>query len=293
MVNYNFNLKHPNSEDETPINLIIRWDKRRLMYSTFEKVLPKHFEVDKTKKNFQRIKSSFVEHTEFNLRLNHIEAVSRSTFRQFVNDNNRYPEPNELKKLLDIRLRFVQEEKMLTLFQFIESFIKEVDNDRINRDTGKKLAKVTIASYRNVLEKLREFEKWRKTFYHKGKKIVPENIAKIITNPIALAVWFMGDGTLDYRVHSHYSFTLSTDAFTVAEVRLLQNTLLQNFGIESSIQTPSSRGTKYTKLYIGKNGREKFLETIKPYMLNCFAYKIPPQLHLTPQRLNLRPLMAD
>lgn len=95
----------------------------------------------------------------------------------------------------------------------------------------------------------------------------------------------MDDGVLDYRVRSHYSFTLSTDAFSVAEVQLLQNTLLKNFGIESSIQTPSSRGTKYTKLYVGKSGREKFLETVLSHMLTCFAYKIPPKLNLTPQRL--------
>lgn len=132
---------------------------------------------------------------------------------------------------------------------------------------------------------LRELELWRKMFYPNGKKIVPENIIDLVTNPITLAVWFMDDGVLDYRIHSHYSFTLSTDAFNIAEVRLLQHTLLKNFGIESSIQTPSSRGTKYTKLYIGKNGRERFLETIKPHMLECFGYKMPPQFNLTPQRL--------
>jgi len=132
---------------------------------------------------------------------------------------------------------------------------------------------------------LREFESWRENFYRNGKKIVPKNIAEIVTDPITLAVWFMDDGTLDYRIHSHYSFTFSTDAFTIAEVRLLQNALFQNFGIESSIQTPSSRGTKYTKLYVGRNGREKFLETIQPHILECFAYKIPPHCGLTPQRL--------
>ena len=123
---------------------------------------------------------------------------------------------------------------------------------------------------------LRELELWRKIFYPQGKNIVPKNISDLLTDPITLAVWFMDDGTLDYRVRSHYSFTFSTDAFTKAQVRLLQSTLLKNFGIESSIQTPSSRGTKYTKLYIGRCGREKFLETIKPYMLKCFAYKLPP-----------------
>jgi len=133
---------------------------------------------------------------------------------------------------------------------------------------------------------LRELEEWRSNFYPNGKKIVPRNITELLVDPITLAVWFMDDGVLDYRIRSHYSFTLSTDAFSIAEVQLLQHTLLKNFGIESSIQTPSSRGTKYTKLYIGKNGREKFLEAVKPYMLKCFAYKIPPHYSLTPQRLN-------
>ena len=88
----------------------------------------------------------------------------------------------------------------------------------------------------------------------------------------------MDDGTLDYRIKSHYSFTYSTDAFTVKEVLRLKNVLLENFGIESSIQTPSSRGKKYTKLYIGKKGREQFEKIIRPYILNCFAYKLPPKL---------------
>ena len=135
---------------------------------------------------------------------------------------------------------------------------------------------------------LREFEPWRKCFYMNGRKIIPKNISDLLTSPIALAVWFMDDGTLDYRLHSHYSFTLSTDAFNIAEVELLQDTLLKNFGIESSIQTPSSRGKKYTKLYVGKNGREKFLQIIQPYILKCFAYKMPSNYSLTPQRLNQR-----
>lgn len=119
-------------------------------------------------------------------------------------------------------------------------------------------------------------ETWRQVFYRGRRKIVPKNISKLLISPITLAVWFMDDGTLDYRIKSHYSFTYSTDAFTVKEVTLLKNTLLENFGIESTIQTPTSRGKKYTKLYIGKNGRDKFLKIVRPYILNCFAYKMPP-----------------
>lgn len=132
-----------------------------------------------------------------------------------------------------------------------------------------------------------ELEVYRQIFYKNRRKIVPKNISSLITSPVTLAVWFMDDGTLDYRVKSHYSFSMSTDAFSVKEVKLLQTVLKERFGIESSIQTPSCRGKKYTKLYIGKNGREKFLKIVSPYILNCFSYKIPPRKILNPSETDL------
>src|SRR3989338_1087946 len=133
-----------------------------------------------------------------------------------------------------------------------------------------------------------DMEKYRLLFYAGKRKVVPKNIKKLLASPLSLAVWFMDDGTLDYRVKSHFSFTLSTDAFTTEEVMLLKDALADNFGIESLIQRPSSRGKRYTKLYVCKTGREKFLKTISPHILSCFRYKIPPHYNLTPQRLILR-----
>lgn len=135
---------------------------------------------------------------------------------------------------------------------------------------------------------LRSLEEFRVIFYENGRKTVPYSIKNMLNSPISLAVWFMDDGTLDYREKSHYSFSISADDFTVEETKLLQDALKENFGIISNIQTPSSRGKRYTKLYIGKDGRDRFLEIIRPYILPCFAYKLPPNRSLTPQRLILR-----
>ncbi len=143
--------------------------------------------------------------------------------------------------------------------------------------TGPKQRPDTLQWYFST-RSLSDMEKYRLLFYKDRKKIVPRNIKEILTSPLTLAIWFMDDGTMDYRVKSHYSFTFSTDSFTVKQVMLLQNVLRDNFGIESSIQTPSSRGKKYTKLYIGKSGRDTFLKIVSPYILNCFAYKLPPKL---------------
>ncbi len=135
---------------------------------------------------------------------------------------------------------------------------------------------------------LRSLEEFRKLFYENKRKIVPKSIKDLLQSPISLAVWFMDDGTLDYREKSHYSFSISADDFTVDETKLLTAVLEKRFGVISSIQTPSCRGKKYTKLYIGKRGRDRFLEIIKPYILSCFEYKLPPSHSLTPQRLILR-----
>ena len=118
----------------------------------------------------------------------------------------------------------------------------------------------------------------RETFYRKRVKVVPRNIKQLMTSPLTLAVWYMDDGSLDYRPKDHYNFALSTNAFTIDENKLLVKALKENFGIESSIQTPLCRGVRYPEIYIGVAGRDKFIELVKPYVLNCFAHKIPPHV---------------
>ena len=115
---------------------------------------------------------------------------------------------------------------------------------------------------------LLELDFFRNLFYRSGQKSVPTIIKDLLVSPLSLAVWFMDDGTLDYRVKSHYSFSISTDSFIESYVRLLQEILFEKFGIITSIQTPSCRGKKYVKLYVGKNGRDVFLSTIKPHILS-------------------------
>ena len=134
---------------------------------------------------------------------------------------------------------------------------------------------------------LAELTELRRIFYHNNRKVVPDIIIDLLVSPISLAVWFMDDGALDYRIKSHYSFSLSTDSFTVQEVTRLKDLLKFRFGITASVQTPSSRGTRYPKIYIGKDGREQFLRLVRPYVLSCFFYKLPPFSQLDPSETEL------
>ena len=54
MVNFNFNLKKKSSSTETPVNLIIRFNKQKLTYSTQEKINPRFWQDDRNKRRYQR-----------------------------------------------------------------------------------------------------------------------------------------------------------------------------------------------------------------------------------------------
>ena len=133
-----------------------------------------------------------------------------------------------------------------------------------------------------------DLEDIRRLFYRNGEKVVPSNIAQLFDSPVTLAVWFMDDGRLDYREKSHYAYHISTDSFTESDVQRLQALLLKRFGIAAKTYLSLCRGKHYAKLYIGKEGRDAFSETVAPYLMNCFSYKAPPQSQyiLTPQRLH-------
>lgn len=120
-----------------------------------------------------------------------------------------------------------------------------------------------------------DLKRFRKLFYPKDKKVIPSDISKVLINPLSLAIWYMDDGSLDFRPKSHYAFSLKTNSFTLKECDLLTKVLNNNFGINSSVQYPICRGKRYPQIYIGKQGRDQFLKLIKPHIITCFKYKLP------------------
>lgn len=121
-----------------------------------------------------------------------------------------------------------------------------------------------------------DLETFRGHFYDNRTKRLPRDITELFCSPLTLAVWFMDDGRLDYRVKSHYAYHISTDSFTELEVSMLQKLLLEKFGIVAKTYLSLCRGKYYPKLYIGKEGRDMFTGTIAPHILPCFRYKLPP-----------------
>ena len=121
-----------------------------------------------------------------------------------------------------------------------------------------------------------EFTHLRMLFYQDGIKIIPKNITSFFQNPLSIAVWFMDDGTLDWRLKDHYAFRLTTNCFSLTDNELLVFLLKNNFSVDATIQTTLIRGKRYPRIHIGAKGRTRFYELVKPFMLNCFSHKLPP-----------------
>ena len=130
-----------------------------------------------------------------------------------------------------------------------------------------------------------DFTVLQKLFYRNKIKIVPESIKEMLKSPLSLAVWFMDDGTLDFRPKDHCAFHLCTNCFTKEDTRRLIETLKDNFGIESSLHYTLCRGKRHARIYIGSKGRDRFIKLVTPNILDCFKYKLP-QFRRTPQRLD-------
>lgn len=123
---------------------------------------------------------------------------------------------------------------------------------------------------------LKELTDLYEAFYPQNKKEIPQNISSLINSPLSLAIWYMDDGSLDYRPKDHYAYSLSTNCFSFKEVELLAEIMKKKFGVKASVHRYLCRGKKYPRIYIGAEGRDRFLYLIKPYILKCFDYKIPP-----------------
>lgn len=157
MPKFNFNLRDASAEGDTPLNFVIRWGNRRLVYSTGEAIAPRHWCSTPGQRNYQRAKETkaFPEYPEFNERLGALLATAKAAFRTFTTDNDREPEPDELRAVLDIATGRTALRRA-DLLGFITDFI-ERSTGNVNPRTGKPLHSTYHGRNRITLQLLKDY----------------------------------------------------------------------------------------------------------------------------------------
>jgi len=108
------------------------------------------------------------------------------------------------------------------------------------------------------------------------KKVVPKNIHQMLT-PIALAIWFMDDGSLQTHGNSrtkNSTYILHTEGFTFQDNKILQKALGDVFGLQTSLHKDTRENGTLYRLYIGASDSKKFREIVEPYILPVMKYKL-------------------
>ena len=116
--------------------------------------------------------------------------------------------------------------------------------------------------YRFFTRSLPEFTCFYKRFYVDGVKIIPSELK---LTPLALAVWFMDDGS-----RSGNSCYLNTQGFLLQDQLKLIDFLSKYFGLKPNC----NRDKIYYRLRFSVEDSKKLTELIEPYVLPFLRYKL-------------------
>jgi len=96
-------------------------------------------------------------------------------------------------------------------------------------------------------------------------KVLPILLLTNYLNPMALAIWFMDDGS---QLGS--GFKIATNCFSLCELEELCLLLLKKFNLNCSLHRDKNKWT----IYIKKSSAIHFINLVEPFMLNSMKYKL-------------------
>jgi recombination protein RecA len=117
-------------------------------------------------------------------------------------------------------------------------------------------------AYRFTTLSRSELTPYHASFYGGGVKSIPA----LELTPLALAVWFMDDGSKSYR-----TVYLNTQQFDVQSQERMKSQLLSQFGIRVTL----NRDKTCFRLRMAVESVSRFRRIIEPHLLEEFAYKLP------------------
>ncbi|MEK9170541.1 MAG: LAGLIDADG endonuclease [Patescibacteria group bacterium] len=101
-------------------------------------------------------------------------------------------------------------------------------------------------------------------FYKNKIKVLPENIFSFVT-PMALAIWFMDDGS-----NTGNGFTISTHCFSMRDQLRIIDFLKKQYDITATVVKDRNK----FKISIGSHEYQKLINVIEPFIIPSMKYKI-------------------
>lgn len=132
--------------------------------------------------------------------------------------------------------------------------------------------------YRYRSQRLPVLEDIRQEFWYDDKKRVPEDLTQL--NDLAIAFWYMDDGSLSHSDKQQDRAVFSTNAFPKEDCERLADWLRLAYGV--SVTVFESKGWNI-RINAGRDGSiERFWLAIAPHVHPAMRYKLPIQFRDVP-----------
>jgi hypothetical protein len=154
-----------------------------------------------------------------------------------------------------------QKEYVFWKYQILENLVSREPQESIWNNPKRDLHEVSWYFHTKSFQKFGELHRY---FYRNGVKILPKSIFDVIT-PRMIAVWFMDDGS-----NNGANLTINTHGFSKEEQMRVVDFLRDRYSIPATIVKDR---TKH-KLAIGRNGYQKFIQIVEPFIIPAMSYKI-------------------
>ena len=109
-----------------------------------------------------------------------------------------------------------------------------------------------------------KLEEYKNLFYSKQKKVIPENLIELL-DPLALAIWYMDDGTKAKRQNQA---SLCTQRYNNSEIAHIRFVLAKKFGIKDTTVKKSVNDIVFNSV-----GFNQLMAVISQYQVPCMSYK--------------------
>lgn len=155
-----------------------------------------------------------------------------------------------------------QREYVEWLYEQFKSLVRGGIYEKAKKLNGKEFGSLGFTTYSLGL-----FRFYAHQFYEGRKKIVPKLIGKLL-DPIALAIWFMDDGS--FKSARHKTYIIHALRYKKNDLRRIKEVLQEKFDIKIGIHRQYGRW----RIYVLSNSAEKFRSIVNPYIIPSLKYKL-------------------
>ena len=149
------------------------------------------------------------------------------------------------------------------LYAQLENLVSSIPKLKIKNLAGKEYISYWFTTY-----SLGEFRFYAQKFYSNGKKVIPKFVFKLL-DPLAIAIWFMDDGS--FKSVRHRTFIIHTLGYSKKDLLLIKEVFRSKFGIDLELHRQKRNSFR---LYVLSKSADDFKALVNPYIIPVFRYKL-------------------